>query len=79
MTASALEEGGAEPLARHFMAQFYEAKPDDVQVTILNDDPRLTLARAEFNGHVCRIEMAPAPESVTARFGWLVGSIQCAQ
>ncbi|HBP4970071.1 TPA: hypothetical protein ACWL5R_005798 [Pseudomonas aeruginosa] len=79
MTAGAEEEVGPAPLARHFMAQFYDVQPEAVKVTMLDESPRLIVARAEVDGHACRMEMAPAPEGVSARFGWLVGSMQCKQ
>ncbi|MFG8764946.1 hypothetical protein ACEOVB_29575 [Pseudomonas aeruginosa] len=79
MTVVAEGEVGPAPLARHFMAQFYDAKPEAVKVTMLDESPRLVVALAEVDGHACRMEMAPAPEGVSARFGWLASSMQCEQ
>jgi hypothetical protein len=73
-------ESGPNPLAKHFMSEFYGVEPDDVTVFVMADGdetPRTVMARA--GEHACRMQMAPAPAGVSASFGWLVSSMQCDQ
>lgn len=76
-------KSGPVPLAKHFMAEFYGVDADAVHVNTdavnTDKDPRLTVVLAKAGQHVCRMEMSPAPSGVSARFGWLVTSMQCGQ
>lgn len=73
----AADETGPVPLAKHFMAEFYDVNPDAVNVKTINEKPQLIAVLAQVAEHACRMEMSPAPKGVSARFGWLVSSMQC--
>ncbi len=71
------DETGPVPLAKHFMAEFYGVNPDAVNVKTIAEKPGITAVLAQVAEHACRMEMSPAPTGVSARFGWLVSSMQC--
>lgn len=73
------DETGPVPLAKHFMAEFYSVKPDSVNVSVkpLDEKTQLTAVLAQVGQHACMMKMSPAPIGSSARFGWLVSSMQC--
>lgn len=78
--ASAQEPTGPSALATLMMTQFYDVNADQVSVTLSERTALHATARAEAaGGHVCNMDMVPAPTGVTASTGWLVGAISCDQ
>ncbi|MDU4254542.1 hypothetical protein [Pseudomonas sp.] len=75
--ATEIAETGPVPLAANFSAQFFKAKPSDVQVTILEETAQHAKARIEVDGQSCRMSMALAPAGSRVPFGWLVESMIC--
>ncbi len=76
-TYAMADETGPVPLAKSFMVQFYGVNPDAVSVKSISDSPSITTVVAQADEHACKMEMSPAPKGTSARFGWLVGSMQC--
>lgn len=78
--ANAQSESGPSALAAHFMKQFYDAPANTVSVSLSNYTAQgVTAVAATADGHTCTMDMAPAPASANAPYGWLVGSMQCKQ
>lgn len=70
-------EGSPEQAAARFMAAFYSVKPEQVTVTMLEQDGRSASASTQVEGQpVCTLDMAPAPQP-QAKYGWLIGGMSC--
>lgn len=68
---------GPEEAAARFMAAFYNVKPEQVSVTMLEQDKRSASASTQVEGQpVCTLDMAPAPQP-QAKYGWLIGGMSC--
>lgn len=69
-------ETGPEQLAVSFMTQFYDVKPEAVQVTVIEQQRLSARVKTEAKGHVCIFDTQPLP---TAQYGWAASSMNCDQ
>lgn len=77
-TKAAQQTHEPSDVASHFMAQFYGVAPETISATVLEQDGQVaTVDAAAETGKVCSFEVVKAPQGVAARYGWLIGSIEC--
>jgi len=73
------EPPSPEKTAAHFIAAFYNVKPEQVAVTMLKREKLSASAVTAVEGKPsCTLDMAPAPDA-HAKYGWLIGGLACDQ
>lgn len=71
------EPPSPEKTAAHFIAAYFNVKPEQVNVTITKREKLSATATTSGAGLPnCTLDMAPAP-TAHPQYGWLIGGLAC--